>query len=183
MSNTNLQISKKVSQYATISRSNTRRQRNIRAAPANDWIHATVMKMLASRGYRVVRPEDSRVSVQAPFLSYVGVNDNYETLCIKVKKPDAAPGRRMSLTSLCEREIPLMRSLLMEVWGDTYLRCEIWIFTSSREMACIEVTLDGLCLLPELSIRLPLLRHTVDMSCAGTAGFIAGESPSLPKVR
>jgi hypothetical protein len=183
MSRTNLQISKKVTQYATISKFNTRREQSIRAAPANDWIHATVMKVLSSRGYRLVRPEASRVSVRAPFISYVAMNDNYETLCIKVKKPDAVPGRAMSVISLCEREIPLMRSLLMEIWGDTYLRCEIWIFTRSREMACIEVTQDGLCLLPELSIRLPLLLRTVDMSCAGTAGFIAGESPSLKGVR
>jgi hypothetical protein len=105
-------------------------------------------RMLAMRGYEFVHTAEWDLAPYAPYLSFVGKRGDYETLCVKTTTSALMPGEIRSYEALCERQIAMLRELLTIYPGETFLRCEVWIFSRRGELTCIEVTKDGLGDLP-----------------------------------
>ena len=120
-----------------------------------DCIRPAAKRMLAMRGYEYVHPSEWDLAQYAPYLSFVGKRGDYETLCVKVTISALMPGEIRSYEVLCERQIAMLRDLLTIYPGETFLRCEVWIFSRTGELTCIEVTKDGLGELPHGARNIP----------------------------
>ena len=120
-----------------------------------DWIRPAAKRMLAMRGYEYVHPAEWNLAQYAPYLSFVGKRGDYETLCVKVTISALMPGEIRSYEDLCAQQIAMLRELLTIYPGETFLRCEVWIFSRTGELTCIEVTKDEVCELPHGSRNIP----------------------------
>ncbi|MDD1703174.1 MAG: hypothetical protein LUQ31_09370 [Methanoregula sp.] len=99
--------------------------------------------LLVSRGYEPILPvESSYLSRYIP-LHLVGVQGDYEALCVKLRMAYGAVSVRY-VESFCRYEICQFRSLLMMDPGNAFVRCEVWVVSPNGSIHCYDVQTTGI---------------------------------------
>ena len=98
-------------------------------------------KLLISRGFESVPPENSRFLTRHIPLHLVGMKGDYEALCVKVRREQEVVSPEY-VESFCRFDICQLRSLLIMSPGDIFLRCEEWVASPNGSIHCFEVMPD-----------------------------------------
>lgn len=100
-------------------------------------------KLLVSRGYAPVVPVADHPLTKFTKLHLIGLKVNYEALCVRIRHVEGAVSPEY-IEYACRFECRQLRSLLEKYPGDIFLRCEVWVVSTSGGIHCFEVSAEGL---------------------------------------